>query len=110
MKVLIDENLPERLHRDFRKHLVATVAFKKWKGKENGELIRAMLQEEFQVLVTLDKNLQHQQNFKNYPVVVIVIHAAKTEYPFLKPLVAEIETLLDKNPEHGVYTIEQKLL
>lgn len=108
MKVLIDENLPKRLYRDFVKHGAVTVSFMKWSGKENGELLGAMVQENFQALITLDKNLQYQQNFKQYPMVVVIIHAAKTEYPFLKPLVAEIETLLDKNPAYGVYTVEQK--
>jgi predicted nuclease of predicted toxin-antitoxin system len=107
MKVLIDENLPERLFRDFTRHEAVTVAYMNWKGKENGDLIRAMLEKDIRVLVTLDKNLQYQQNFKQYSVIVMVIHAAKTEYPFIKPMVAAIEKLLDKNPVDGVYMIEQ---
>ena len=108
MRVLIDENLPERLFRDFVKHEAITVAFMGWKGKENGELISTMLGKGFNVLVTLDKNLQYQESFKGYSAIVVVVHAAKTEYPFIKPLVPEIETLLDQNPANGVYVIEQK--
>ena len=108
MKVLIDENLDVRLHRYFTKHEAVTVSFMKWSGKANGDLILAMLAAGIEVLVTLDKNLQYQQSFKKYPVVVIVLHVAKPGYLNLKPLVTEIETLLDKNPEHGVYIVEQK--
>jgi predicted nuclease of predicted toxin-antitoxin system len=108
MKVLVDENLPERLYRDFIRHQAVTVAFMEWKGKENGDLIQAMSTENIDALITLDKNLQYQQNFQQYSTIVIVIHAQKTEYPFIKPLVSEIESLLDKNPEKGVYIIKQK--
>ena len=108
MKVLIDENLPERLFRDFIRHEAVTVAFMNWKGKENGALIEAMTSENISALITLDKNLQYQQNFKQYPIVVVVIHSAKTEYAFIKPLIPEIETLLDTNPVQGVYIVKPK--
>jgi predicted nuclease of predicted toxin-antitoxin system len=107
MKVLIDENLSERLHADFLRHKAYTVSYMGWKGKENGELIRMMIECQFEALITLDKNLQYQQNFKQYPMVVVVIHAAKTEYKFLQPLVPKINTLLDTTPAKGVYIIEQ---
>ena len=107
MRVLIDENLPERLFKDFVRHKAITVAYAGWKGKENGELIAAMQQSGVEVLVTLDKNLQFQQNFKAYPIIVVVIHAQKTEYIKLKPLVYKIEDLLDTAPSAGVYIIEQ---
>ena len=42
-------------------------------------------------------------------MIVVVIHAAKTDYAFIKPLVVEIENLLDTNPKHGVYVVEQQL-
>jgi hypothetical protein len=88
--------------------LSITVAFMGWKGKENGDLISTMLGKGFNVLVTLDKKLQYIESFKQYAAIVVVIHAAKTEYPFIKPLVPQIEALLDKSPANGVYVIEQK--
>ncbi len=63
MNVLLDENLPQRLHSEFQTHHAVSVAYLGWNGKENGDLIKLMIDHDYQVLVTLDKNLQYQQNF-----------------------------------------------
>jgi predicted nuclease of predicted toxin-antitoxin system len=66
MKLLLDENLPKKLKLDFPEHEVYTVTDKSWNGIKNGELLKLLLQENFDALLTFDKNLQHQQNFKKY--------------------------------------------
>lgn len=71
---------PNAYIRISKTHYAVTVAFMGWRGKENGELIRDMLTANIQVLVTLDKNLQYQQNFKAYAAIVVVIHAVHTAY------------------------------
>lgn len=75
MKLLLDENLPRKLKLDFLEHEIYTVSDKKWSGKKNGELLRLMIEENVDALFTFDRNLQHQQNFKTYPIAVIVLHA-----------------------------------
>jgi predicted nuclease of predicted toxin-antitoxin system len=68
MKLLLDETLPRRLKRDFPEHEIYTVRDKGWDGKRNGELIQLMIAENFDALLTFDKNLQHQQNFNQYTI------------------------------------------
>jgi predicted nuclease of predicted toxin-antitoxin system len=63
MRLLLDENLPKRLKSDFFDHEVFTVREKGWNGIKNGELMQLMLENNFDALLTFDKNLQHQQNF-----------------------------------------------
>lgn len=63
MKLLLDENLPKRLKEDFPEHEVYTVRDKNWNGVKNGELLKLMLDNGFQALLTFDKNLRSQQNF-----------------------------------------------
>jgi hypothetical protein len=65
MRLLLDENLPKRLKSDFPAHEVFTVRDKGWNGIKNGELLRLMLADNFDVLLTFDKTLQHQQIFPN---------------------------------------------
>lgn len=60
MKLLLDENLPKKLKLDFPEHEVYTVTDKSWNGIKNGELLKLLLQENFDALLTFDKNLQHQ--------------------------------------------------
>jgi predicted nuclease of predicted toxin-antitoxin system len=76
MRLLLDENLPKRLKSDFSNHEVFTVREKEWNGIKNGELLPLMLADNFDALLTFDKNLQHQQNFSKYPIAVLVLTAS----------------------------------
>jgi predicted nuclease of predicted toxin-antitoxin system len=88
MKLLIDENLPKALKQYLSEYDVYTVRDMGWQGKKNGELMALMLAEQFEVLITFDKNLQHQQNFERYPVAVLVLNAFGNSILFLTPLIA----------------------
>ena len=42
-----------------------------WKGRENGDLLDAAEQAEFDVLVLADKNLRHQQNLGGRRIALV---------------------------------------
>ena len=86
MKLLLDENLPKRLKLDFPNHEIYTVVDKKWTGIKNGQLLKLMLEEQFDALLTFDKNLQFQQNFQKYTITVFVLNAANNTYKELTKL------------------------
>lgn len=90
MKLLIDENLPKKLKFDFPEHEIFTVSDMGWNNKKNGELLKLMLEQEFEVLLTFDRNLQYQQNFAKYPITVFVLNAEDNAYITLKPLIPVI--------------------
>lgn len=74
MKLLLDENLPIKLKYRFSDNIETyTVKDMSWLGKENGELLKLMLQNNFTSFLTIDNNLSFQQNFKDYPIQVFVI-------------------------------------
>ena len=77
MKLLLDENLPKKLKSDFLDHETSTVRDLGWQGTKNGDLLQLMIENDFDVLLTFDKNLRHQQNFEKYPVAVVVLTAQK---------------------------------
>ena len=64
-----------------------------WEGVKNGELL-ARAAVEFDALVTVDKNLQYQQNINALPIAVIVLHARSNELPYLTPLIPKLEEVL----------------
>lgn len=82
MKLLLDENLPVKLkHRFLDAGFDAfTVRDMQWLGKENGELLQLMLQQNFTTFVTIDNNLSFQQNFLHYPIQVVVLIAPDNVY------------------------------
>jgi predicted nuclease of predicted toxin-antitoxin system len=86
MKLLLDENLPRRLKLDFPDYEIYTVYDMSWNGLRNGKLMERMLEEGFNALLTFDKNLQHQQNFRKYPLTVFVLSAVTNTYSELTKL------------------------
>jgi hypothetical protein len=95
MRLLLDENWPKRLKSDFYNHEVFTVREKEWNGIKNGELLQLMLSNDFDALLTFDKNLQHQQNFSKCPIAVFVLTAFNNTYDELSPLIPQINQILE---------------
>ncbi len=106
MKLLLDENLPKKLKLDLQIHEVYTVSDKKWNGIKNGELIKLLLAENFDALLTFDKNMEYQQNFVKYPIAVFVLNAQDNTYETLRELAANILQMLEKPLSNGVSQIK----
>ena len=60
-----------------------------WGGKRNGELLQ-LAATEFDVLLTADQNLEHQQNIGMLPVAVVVLVAPTNRIQSLHPLMPAI--------------------
>lgn len=62
MRVLFDECVPRALRTELPGHEVKTVAEAGWAGAKNGTLLQ-LATKDFDVLLTVDRNLEYQQNF-----------------------------------------------
>ena len=102
MRVLLDECVPRALRNDIRDHEVKTVAEMGWAGVKNGELMR-LAANEFDVLLTVDRNLEYQQNFVGLSLAVIVIHAPSNDIAVLQPLMPAVLAAIP-NARLGVVT------
>jgi hypothetical protein len=87
MRILLDECVPRRLGREFPGHDVHTVPGMGWSGQKNGQLLRSMAGESFDILITVDQNIRHQQNLKAAGVAVVVLVAATNRLADLLPLI-----------------------
>lgn len=106
MKLLLDENVPKKLKQDLKDFDVYTVRERGWNGKSNGELIKLMIADRFDALVTFDKNLEHQQNFQKYPITVFALNAQDNTYLTLKELVPTIRKKLLEPLTVGVIEVQ----
>jgi hypothetical protein len=95
MKVLLDECVTRYLKLDFPGHEVLTLEEAGFKGLKNGQLLQAA-SGQHEVLVTVDQNLQYQQNLKNFAIAIIVLKAKRSTYPMLKPLMPMVLETLEK--------------
>lgn len=94
MRVLLDENLDWRLVRYFDADFqVTTMDRQGWKGKRNGELLEEAA-ETFDVLVTMDKGFEYQQNISEYAIGVILISARSNRLQDIQPAMLEVNQVL----------------
>ena len=95
MSVLVDENLPRHLAGYLSGHESMTVAERGWSGKTNGELLD-LAESEFDVLLTLDKNVPFQQNMKRRRIAVLIVRARSNRIQDLLPIVPDILATLEQ--------------
>lgn len=74
MRILLDENFPVDFAQLLIGHEVATVHSLGWSGIKNGDLLRRA-HSVCDVFVTLDRNLEFQQNIKVLSFGVVVVRA-----------------------------------
>ena len=89
MKVLLDECVDWRLSRDLVGHEMKTARQMGWSTIRNGELL-ALAAKEFDVFVTVDRNLSFQQNLPAFTIAVIVLRAQSNRLADLQVLVPEL--------------------
>ena len=105
MKVLLDECVTRKLRRDFQGHEVHTVEEAGLKGLKNGDLLRSA-SGQYDVLVTVDQNLQYQQDIKSLNLAVLVLVAKRNSYQALHPLMNRALEALKQIKSGEVVTIK----
>ncbi len=93
MKILFDHCVPARLRRLLAGHVVKTTAEMGWQNLQNGKLLAAAANH-FEVMLTVDRNLQYQQNLATLPIAVLVLVAESNKLAVLAPLIPATEQKL----------------
>lgn len=108
MKLLLDENLPKKLKYRFLDSFdVKTVPEMNWGGSKNGDLLKKMNVEDFNILISIDKNFSHQQNLAKYSISLIVLNAKDNRYETLVKFIPRIISLLNGSIGPGIVILEQ---
>ena len=85
MRVLLHECVDRRLARQFFGHAVKTVPEMGWATIRNGDLL-VLAEREFDVFVTVDRNLSFQQNLPRFKIAVLILRARTNRLTDLLPL------------------------
>ena len=94
MRILLEENLPRKLAGHLIGHTCRTVVECGWSGKKNGELL-GLADPQFDVLLTLDKNLPYQQNLATKQIAVLIVRARSNRIQDLLPIIPEFLAALE---------------
>ena len=99
MRILFDQGTPAPLRDHLPGHSVETAYELGWSALRNGELL-AKAEAEFDVLITTDRNLRHQQNLAERRIAILVLPT--TSWPRLQSITREIAAAVD-SLEPGQY-------
>jgi predicted nuclease of predicted toxin-antitoxin system len=108
MKVLIDECSPKALKRHLADHghECLTVQEAGWAGKKNGELLD-LADPLFDVFVTLDTNVQFQQNLAGRKIAVVVLHYSSNRLDHLRQYFPACVLALEKIKPGQIVRVER---
>jgi hypothetical protein len=91
MNILLDECTPRIVKKRLPHFAIRTVQEMGWAGIKNGELLK-LAEAQFEVFITTDKNLRHQQNLAKRTMAFILLPT--DQVPIVAALVPEIEAAL----------------
>ena len=75
MRILLDECLPLDFRHSFQGHDAHSAQRPGLKGKKNGELLLAAELAGYEVLITVDQGIPHQQNFAGRKLSIVLVRS-----------------------------------
>ena len=105
MKILPDECVTKHLKPYLPDHEVSTVGKEGWSGVKNGQLIGVAATAGFEVLITIDKNFQYQQNIGKYNLIVVVLDTPSSKLEILIQYLSAFEQQLSSFAKGNAYRI-----
>ena len=95
MRILLDESVPGRLGALLVGRETSSVQRRGWAGIKNGKLL-TLAATGFDVLLTADKGIEHQQNHAALPIAVLIVLARSNRMEDMAPAVPAIHTTLSE--------------
>jgi hypothetical protein len=106
MKILLDECVPVRLGKSLIDFKVSTVSKEGWTSLKNGSLMQVAIEAGFDVMLTVDKNLQYQQNLNEYNITIVVFDIIFNRLQDFTPLIPKFLEQLPYMEKKKAYNIK----
>jgi len=107
MKILLDECVTKRLKPYLSEYEVYTVSEMKWNGIKNGRLLALCIDNKFDLLLTIDKNLMYQQNPNKFSLTVAVLNSSTSKIEELILFMPSFKIQISQLEKHKAYLIER---
>jgi hypothetical protein len=91
VRILLDECVHVGVKAAFSGHVVKSVTETSWRSSKDGPLLK-FAQYEFDVFVTIDRNLKHQQNLARLELGFVVVRVPSNELAYYLPLFEQLRT------------------
>ena len=107
MKILLDECVTKRLKEHLKEYEVLTVRELNLSGIKNGKLLTYCVENNFDILLTIDKNLMFQQNLDQYAVTIVILNCQTSKIEELVTFLPSFKSQLDKFQKQKSYILEK---
>ncbi len=107
MKILLDECVTKRLKVDLEDYSVSTVIEMGWSGITNGKLLLLASQNGFDILLTIDKNIIHQQQTSKYSIIVAVLNSYSSRVEELIKFMPSFKAKIGTMSKGNFYILEK---
>lgn len=104
MRVLFDNGTPRGLAAALRNHEVVEARAQGWDRLRNGELLAAAEAAGFDIFVTTDRNIEHQQNLMGRGLGVVVLTRAR--WRLIQSQLSEIAAAVDAVVPGALVSVE----
>lgn len=108
MKILLDECVTRKIKRTLKDYEVYTVAEMGFSGLKNGKLLTNAEQAGFDILLTIDKSIDKQQNISNYSITIVIIDVLKSGFKYFEELIPIFILHINTYEKGKTYFIERK--
>ncbi|HEX5150449.1 MAG TPA: hypothetical protein VFW07_03310 [Parafilimonas sp.] len=95
MKILLDECVTKRLKPYLTEFEVFTVSEMNWNGIKNGRLMTLCVDNSFDSLLTIDKNLMYQQNLDKCKLTIAILNSSTSKIEELILLIPSFKERVD---------------
>ena len=107
MKILLDECITKRLKPHLHEFEVFTVSEMKWNGIKNGKLMSLCIENDFDLVLTIDKNLMFQQNLDKHNLTIAVLNSLTSKIEELILFIPSFKSQIKNLEKHKAYIIEK---
>jgi predicted nuclease of predicted toxin-antitoxin system len=104
VKILFDQGVPKPLQAHLSEHEVRRAFELGWAQKKNGELLALAEAAGFELFVTTDQNLLHQQNLHGGKIGIFIL--GRGNWPEIKPHADQIAAQINMAAKSDIYFFE----
>jgi hypothetical protein len=101
LKILFDQGVPKPLQAHLLGHQITRAYQLGWARQQNGALLARAENAGFEMAVTTDQRMRHQQNLGKWKLAIFVL--GRGNWPEIMPYTAQIVSRISTIKEPGVY-------
>lgn len=108
MKILLDECVTRKLKQSLTEFEVKTVKEMGFSGLKNGALLNEAQNAGFDILLSVDKNMNAQQNTSKYEIAIVVLDVLKSGIKYFEKLIPVFISRINDFKNGKYYFIERE--